>query len=115
MLYQNLTFEIFPEYSLTYMIVLVSRAEGKIKHCRIKQEGRLFIIGNASFESLLELVQYYEKQPLYRRMKLRYPVNSTLVERIGTVSTATFHTEGCFLLLYTLSLESGSRPASILM
>lgn len=59
-----------------------------MKHCRIKQEGRLFTIGTASFESLVELVNYYEKHPLYRRMKLRYPVSSQLLEKVGTVSTS---------------------------
>lgn len=67
------------------MDVLHCRAEGKIKHCRIKQEGRLFTIGNASFESLVELVQYYEKNPLYRKMKLRYPVNEQLIQMRGQV------------------------------
>ncbi|XP_064611128.1 1-phosphatidylinositol 4,5-bisphosphate phosphodiesterase gamma-1-like isoform X2 [Liolophura sinensis] len=59
------------------------RAEGKIKHCRIKQEGRLFMIGTAHFESLVELVQYYERHPLYYKMKLKYPVNEALVRRVG--------------------------------
>lgn len=62
-----------------------SRAEGKVKHCRIKQEGRLYTIGNASFESLVELVSYYEKHSLYRRMKLRYPVSTQLLDKLGTV------------------------------
>ena len=68
-----------------YMCFLY-RAEGKIKHCRIKQEGRLFTIGNASFESLVELVAYYEKNALYRKMRLRYPVTNELIDRIGCVS-----------------------------
>ncbi|XP_071504089.1 1-phosphatidylinositol 4,5-bisphosphate phosphodiesterase gamma-1-like [Diadema antillarum] len=59
------------------------RAEGKIKHCRIKQEGRLFTIGSAQFESLAELCSYYEKYPLYRKMKLKSPVNQELVDRLG--------------------------------
>ncbi|XP_038050378.1 1-phosphatidylinositol 4,5-bisphosphate phosphodiesterase gamma-1-like isoform X2 [Patiria miniata] len=59
------------------------RAEGKIKHCRINQEGRLFAIGNAHFESIVELVSYYEKFPLYRKMKLKYPVNQEIVDRLG--------------------------------
>lgn len=59
------------------------RAEKKIKHCRIKQDGRLFIIGTAQFESLVELVSYYERHPLYRKMKLKYPVNEDVVRRIG--------------------------------
>lgn len=62
-----------------------SRAEGKIKHCRIRQEGRLFTIGTAEFESLTELVQYYEKYPLYKKMKLRKPVSDAVVEREGVV------------------------------
>ncbi|GFU38931.1 1-phosphatidylinositol 4,5-bisphosphate phosphodiesterase gamma-1 [Nephila pilipes] len=59
------------------------RAENKIKHCRIKQEGRLFTIGTAQFESLVELVNYYEKHTLYRKVKLKYPVNEEVVRRIG--------------------------------
>ena len=71
---------------LLHLIPSLNRAEGKVKHCRIKQEGRLFEISGTTFESLVELVQHYEKHPLYRRMKLRYPVNKQLVERIGLVS-----------------------------
>ncbi|CAL1272763.1 unnamed protein product [Larinioides sclopetarius] len=59
------------------------RAENKIKHCRIKQEGRLYTIGTAQFESLVELVNYYEKHTLYRKVKLKYPVNEQVVRRIG--------------------------------
>uniref|UniRef100_A0A8C9VE57 1-phosphatidylinositol 4,5-bisphosphate phosphodiesterase gamma n=1 Tax=Scleropages formosus TaxID=113540 RepID=A0A8C9VE57_SCLFO len=61
------------------------RAEGKIKHCRIQQEGRLFMLGSsAEFESLVDLVSYYEKHPLYRKMRLRYPINEDTLERMGT-------------------------------
>lgn len=59
------------------------RAEGKIKHCRIKQEGRLYIIGTAQFESLIDLVSYYEKNPLYRKVRLRYPVTEEIVRQRG--------------------------------
>ncbi|XP_072013746.1 1-phosphatidylinositol 4,5-bisphosphate phosphodiesterase gamma-1-like isoform X2 [Amphiura filiformis] len=59
------------------------RSEGKIKHCRIKQEGRLFTIGTAQFESLVELVGYYEKYPLYRKMKLKKPINEAAVAQYG--------------------------------
>uniref|UniRef100_A0A8C5B7W0 1-phosphatidylinositol 4,5-bisphosphate phosphodiesterase gamma n=1 Tax=Gadus morhua TaxID=8049 RepID=A0A8C5B7W0_GADMO len=61
------------------------RAEGKIKHCRIHQEGRLFMLGSsAEFESLVDLVRYYEKHPLYRKMRLRYPINEDALDRMGT-------------------------------
>lgn len=73
-------------FCLFHDLLVGFRAEGKIKHCRIKQEGRLFTIGNASFESLVELVQYYKKNSLYRKMKLRYAVTDQLLQSDGTVS-----------------------------
>ncbi|XP_078254584.1 LOW QUALITY PROTEIN: 1-phosphatidylinositol 4,5-bisphosphate phosphodiesterase gamma-1-like [Rhinoraja longicauda] len=61
------------------------RAEGKIKHCRIQQESRLFMLGSsAEFESLVDLVNYYQKHSLYRKMKLRYPINEETLEKMGT-------------------------------
>ncbi|XP_062501636.1 1-phosphatidylinositol 4,5-bisphosphate phosphodiesterase gamma-1-like isoform X2 [Corticium candelabrum] len=59
------------------------RAEHKIKHCRIHVDGRLYTIGTAQFESLSELVEYYEKHPLYRKMKLKYPINEQILMKIG--------------------------------
>jgi len=64
----------------------VSRAGGKVKHCRIKREDRLFTIGTATFETMSELVEYYKKNPLYRKMKLRYPVTQQLLLQHGRVS-----------------------------
>ncbi|CAK8681794.1 unnamed protein product [Clavelina lepadiformis] len=58
------------------------RAEGKIKHCRIKQEGRLFVIGNATFETLCDVVSFYQKNPLYRKMKLRFPATIDLIKNL---------------------------------
>lgn len=66
-----------------YSFVISFRYEGRIKHCRIKQEGRLFTIGTAQFESLPELIKYHEKTPLYKRMKLKYPVTDQLIMRMG--------------------------------
>ncbi|ETE72293.1 1-phosphatidylinositol-4,5-bisphosphate phosphodiesterase gamma-1, partial [Ophiophagus hannah] len=60
------------------------RAEGKIKHCRVQQEGQTIILGNSEFDSLVDLISYYEKHPLYRKMKLRYPINEETLEKIGT-------------------------------
>ncbi|MEE6499927.1 hypothetical protein FKM82_003640 [Ascaphus truei] len=71
--------EVPNSYAITF------RAEGKIKHCRIQKDGRLFVLGtSAYFENLVELVNYYEKHPLYRKMKLRYPVTEELLERYST-------------------------------
>ena len=65
------------------LTVLNYRAEGKIKHCRIKREGRLFTIGTAQFESLVELVEFYMRHPLYKGMKLKNPIN----EDVSAAST----------------------------
>ncbi|XP_013362551.1 PREDICTED: 1-phosphatidylinositol 4,5-bisphosphate phosphodiesterase gamma-2 [Chinchilla lanigera] len=63
-------------YAITF------RARGKVKHCRINRDGRHFVLGtSAYFESLVELVSYYEKHTLYRKMRLRYPVTPELLER----------------------------------
>ncbi|MEQ2212250.1 hypothetical protein XENOCAPTIV_028121 [Xenoophorus captivus] len=60
------------------------RAEGKIKHCRVQQEGQTVLLGTSEFDSLVDLISYHEKQPLYRKMKLRYPINEDTLEKIGT-------------------------------
>ncbi|XP_048731968.1 1-phosphatidylinositol 4,5-bisphosphate phosphodiesterase gamma-1-like isoform X5 [Ostrea edulis] len=61
------------------------RADGKIKHCRIELDGRLFAIGSAQFESLIDLVKYYEKNPLYNKVKLKIAVSQTLVDTRGAI------------------------------
>lgn len=66
-------------------ISLDDRAEGKVRHCRIQLENGLYMIGSATFESLTELVQYYESNPLYRRMKLKYSINEEVLKSIGEV------------------------------
>ena len=63
-----------------------SRAEGKVRHCRILVENGNYMIGSATFDSLTELVQYYESNPLYRRMKLKYAINEEVLKSIGDVS-----------------------------
>ncbi|CAL8262728.1 unnamed protein product [Merluccius merluccius] len=61
------------------------RGDGKVKHCRINKEGNVFLLGNSTeFDSLVELVNYFRKKPLYRKIKLRYPVTPDLVSRFST-------------------------------
>lgn len=71
--------------TLLYIAVHVCRAEGKVRHCRILVENGQYMIGSATFESLTELVQYYESNPLYRRMKLKYAINDEVLKSIGEV------------------------------
>ncbi|KAF7269728.1 hypothetical protein GWI33_017246 [Rhynchophorus ferrugineus] len=62
------------------------RADRKIKHCRIKLEGRLYTIGSVEFESLVDLINYYENHPLYRRVPLSHPVKEESVQLLSVVS-----------------------------
>jgi len=61
------------------------RAEKEIKHCKIKLEGRLYTTGTVEFESLVELVSYYERHPLFKKIKLNHPVNQDVIRRMGLV------------------------------
>ncbi|XP_026865469.2 1-phosphatidylinositol 4,5-bisphosphate phosphodiesterase gamma-2 isoform X4 [Electrophorus electricus] len=73
------------EESDSYAITF--RGESMVKHCRIHKDGAMYVLGTTSeFESLVELVNYYRKKPLYRKIKLRYPVTPELVERFCTES-----------------------------
>lgn len=66
---------------------LSNRGDGKVKHCRIQKEGTCYLLGTTTyFDSLVELVNYFRKKSLYRKIKLRYPVTPELVERFSTVS-----------------------------
>ena len=55
------------------------RGEGECKHCLLKQDGRLFVMGEQEFESLIQLVAYYQKRPLYKKVRLKYPVPNDAV------------------------------------
>jgi len=52
----------------------------------IKSEGRLYEVGTMKFESLIDLVNFYMKFPLYRKVKLSYPVSKDVVKRLGNLS-----------------------------
>ena len=71
---------------ILFNISLSHRAEGKIRHCRFVEEASQFTIGSASFETMTELISYYENNPLYRRMKLKYAINEEILKQIGEVS-----------------------------
>jgi hypothetical protein len=34
----------------------------------------MYCIGDAEFDTMNSLVEYYQRKPLFRRMKLKYPV-----------------------------------------
>lgn len=60
--------------------VVSFQANQKTKHCLIIQEGRMFQFGDSSFPSLTTLVTQYQENPLYRKVKLRYPADDAFVE-----------------------------------
>ncbi|VVC96133.1 unnamed protein product, partial [Leptidea sinapis] len=43
---------------------------------------RLYTIGTVKFESLVELVSYYEKHPLYKKVKLWVPISEDIVRTL---------------------------------
>lgn len=63
------------------------RAEGRIKHCRVLHDERLYVIGTSTFESLVDLVEFYERHPLYKRVTLKHPVNEETLHKLTEVST----------------------------
>ncbi|XP_023682944.2 1-phosphatidylinositol 4,5-bisphosphate phosphodiesterase gamma-2 [Paramormyrops kingsleyae] len=65
-------------------VAITFRGDGEVKHCRIAKEGSKFVLGSSTeFESLVDLVSYYRKNPLYRKIKLRYTVTEELVKRFS--------------------------------
>lgn len=64
------------------------RAKNCIKHCRVRQEGRLFVIGNDKYETMKTLINWYQKKPLYKDVMLKYPINrrdSKLLQKMNVV------------------------------
>ena len=61
------------------------RTDKCIKHCRIKQEGRLFLIGNSSFTSLVELINFYQRYPLYGQTILKYPISTDNQQNVQVI------------------------------
>jgi len=62
------------------IILLLYRAEGKVKHCRVQEdESGNVIIGGAIFDTLSELISHYQKYPLYRKVKLRYAITDMVL------------------------------------
>ncbi len=60
------------------------RFQKTIKHCVIKEEGRLYMIGANKFESISDLIGYYEKYPFYKKARLTQPVNEDFVQTVGS-------------------------------
>ncbi|XP_072399750.1 1-phosphatidylinositol 4,5-bisphosphate phosphodiesterase gamma-1-like [Diabrotica undecimpunctata] len=77
-------FLVRPSENDTNCYTISFRADKKIKHCRIKLEGRLYTIGNVEFESLVSLINYYQNHPLYRKVKLSEAISEDMVRRMTT-------------------------------
>lgn len=54
-----------------------------IKHCRIKLERNAYLVGMFDkFNTLVELVDHYKKNNLYRRTRLKHPISKELIEKL---------------------------------
>lgn len=51
-----------------------------MKNCRINQEGRLYYVGETQFESLVSLINYYTRTPLYKNVKLTHPITKEMLK-----------------------------------
>lgn len=60
------------------------RAGDDIKHCRITREERLYFVGTASFETLVDCVTFYESKPLFKRIFLSWPVTKEYLSKMST-------------------------------
>lgn len=58
--------------------VITFRMENKIRHCRVKEDGRLLVVSNQRFESIDKLVQHYSSKSFYMGLKLKHAVNEEL-------------------------------------
>lgn len=43
-------------------------------------EGRLYAVGESQFESLVSLINYYTRNPLYRNVKLVNPISKEVLK-----------------------------------
>ncbi|XP_031621922.1 1-phosphatidylinositol 4,5-bisphosphate phosphodiesterase gamma-1-like, partial [Contarinia nasturtii] len=66
--------------SCSTIYVVSFTAYRKVKHCRINVEGRLYVVGELLFESLVTLVNYYTRNPLYRNVKLTFPISKDMIK-----------------------------------
>ncbi|XP_068228881.1 1-phosphatidylinositol 4,5-bisphosphate phosphodiesterase gamma-1 isoform X1 [Palaemon carinicauda] len=65
-----------------YGVAISFRVDGRTKHCRVRLEDQFFTIGTATFDSLVDLVKYYERNFLFRKVKLRYPVTERVMQSL---------------------------------
>ncbi|KAH8287223.1 hypothetical protein KR054_004596 [Drosophila jambulina] len=75
------SFLVRPSVQSVNAFVISFTINRKIKHCRIMQEGRLYGIDTMNFESLVSLIHYYTRNPLYRNVKLCHPVSQELLRQ----------------------------------
>ncbi|XP_017962676.1 1-phosphatidylinositol 4,5-bisphosphate phosphodiesterase gamma-1 isoform X2 [Drosophila navojoa] len=75
------SFLVRPSVQSVNAFVISFTINRKIKHCRIIQEGRLYAIDTMQFESLVSLIHYYMRNPLYRNVKLVHPVSQELLRQ----------------------------------
>lgn len=73
------------------------RVQKKIKHCVIKEEGRLFTVGINKFETLADLISHYSKYPFYQKVKLTQAVNQELVKTLGNSTDDDVYTHTDYL------------------
>ncbi|KAI2805487.1 hypothetical protein RDWZM_008746 [Blomia tropicalis] len=92
----------------TYLISF--RAKGKIVHCRIRREGRLYLLfcHHRKFENIADLITYYQKNALYQGVRLKTPINQKNIDEIGAENP--YDTESSYLYA---SLDGSIGPITV--
>ncbi|XP_055327367.1 1-phosphatidylinositol 4,5-bisphosphate phosphodiesterase gamma-1-like [Paramacrobiotus metropolitanus] len=65
-----------PRYAISF------RADKQNKHCRVARDGRLYLLGSMQFESLVDMVEHFEKTPLVKDVRLKIPITPELLKRV---------------------------------
>ncbi|RWS00136.1 phospholipase C gamma-like isoform X3, partial [Dinothrombium tinctorium] len=60
--------------SIANCFVVSFRTKNKVFHCRVEREKDVFTIGNKRYKTLLELIEWYKENAIFRSCKLKYPV-----------------------------------------
>ena len=68
-------------FSYAIFLFCLYRGGDSIHHLKIFDEGGQFKIGNATFDSMIKLVDYFKQHIIYADTKLKYPINEEILRQ----------------------------------
>ncbi|CAG7731779.1 unnamed protein product [Allacma fusca] len=61
------------------------RIDNMVKHCRVRDDGRLLLVSTQHFEDITEVVNYYKNRPFFKGITLNFPVTKTVFEDLKSI------------------------------